>query len=748
MRRGLGLLGLSALILLTACVVDLPDRARDGSTPGDGQKTTDGLTKTDKPKLDPNCGNGKLDGSERCDIAIPTGDAGACPKSCDDGLACTRDEVQDLGTCAATCTFTAISACTSGDGCCPAGCTAATDDDCSKDCGNGQLDDKETCDTAIGAGQAGACPTTCDDQISCTTDVLLNGATCAAQCTFTAIKTCTDGDGCCPTGCNSGNDDDCSPGCGNGVLDQGEKCDTAIATGQAGACPASCDDGNACTTDTLLNAGTCNAQCQSAAIQQCKDGDNCCPSGCTNNNDKDCSASCGNGAVEGSEKCDTGIAAGQTGACPTSCSDGDPCTADSLLNPGTCNAQCSFTPIQQCKNGDGCCPSGCTANNDNDCSASCGNKAVEPPELCDTGITSGTGKCPTSCNDGQACTIDTLQNGGTCSAKCVYTNITSCTSNDGCCPSGCNANNDNDCTPSCGNGVVEAGEKCDGNCPTSCASQTCKTGSVTGSGCQRECSYSNVANTTACSGGKCYNGACCTGCWTGSSCSGGTTTSSCGTSGANCTSCSTSDPCKTATCSGGSCTTTNKANGTTCPGGKCYSGSCCTGCWTGASCLAGTSPLSCGSGGVACFGCPSGECQTATCSAGTCGLTTASNGTSCTGGKCYSGSCCTGCWTGSTCATGTSVLVCGSGGSNCTGCPSGECQTASCSTGSCTLSNVTNGTTCTNGKCYSGSCCQGCWTGSSCVAGFQKTACGSGGVVCQNCGTGCCDMRCWPGGCP
>ena len=32
-------------------------------------------------------------------------------------------------------------------------------------------------------------------------------------------------------GANTGNDNDCLPGCGNGVVDAGETCDTAITTG-------------------------------------------------------------------------------------------------------------------------------------------------------------------------------------------------------------------------------------------------------------------------------------------------------------------------------------------------------------------------------------------------------------------------------------------------------------------------------------------------------------------------------------
>lgn len=48
------------------------------------------------------------------------------------------------------------------------------------------------------------------------------------------------------------------PLCGNGVVDIGETCDTAI----PGSCPSSCSDGNQCTFDSLINPGTCSAACQ------------------------------------------------------------------------------------------------------------------------------------------------------------------------------------------------------------------------------------------------------------------------------------------------------------------------------------------------------------------------------------------------------------------------------------------------------------------------------------------------------
>lgn len=97
-----------------------------------------------------------------------------------------------------------------------------------------------------------------------------------------------------------GNDPDCqSSTCGNGVVDQGETCDPPST------CPASCDDGNACTADTLTgSAQNCNAACASTPITACAGGDGCCPAGCLVDTDSDCqdhptaSDSCGCAATE------------------------------------------------------------------------------------------------------------------------------------------------------------------------------------------------------------------------------------------------------------------------------------------------------------------------------------------------------------------------------------------------------------------------------------------------------------------
>jgi hypothetical protein len=52
-----------------------------------------------------------------------------CP-NCDDGNPCTTDLCVNYGTCNPTCQNTQITACADDDGCCPSGCTPASDNDC------------------------------------------------------------------------------------------------------------------------------------------------------------------------------------------------------------------------------------------------------------------------------------------------------------------------------------------------------------------------------------------------------------------------------------------------------------------------------------------------------------------------------------------------------------------------------------------------------------------------------------------
>ncbi len=423
------------------------------------------------------CGNGVVETGEKCD--------GNCPTSCDDKVACTKDTLTgSAANCTAVCTHTAITACVAGDGCCPSACNSLNDSDCSPRCGNGVVEAGEKCD--------GNCPASCNDNVACTKDALIGSAAgCSAECTHTPITACVSGDGCCPSGCNANTDSDCSATCGNGIVEGGEKCD--------GNCPTACNDNVACTKDALVGtAAACSAECTFTPITACVAGDGCCPAGCNNNTDSDCSATCGNGIVEGGEKCD--------GNCPTNCNDNVACTKDSLIGSASnCSSQCLHEAIVACANGDGCCPAGCNSTNDSDCAPKCGNSVVETGETCD-------GNCPTSCNDNIACTKDTKTGtAASCNVVCTHTAITQCVGGDGCCPAGCNANTDSDCQPVCGNGVVETGETCDptASCPTNCNdNNACTADLLLGSAATCDVSCSHTAITACTSGDGCCPAGC------------------------------------------------------------------------------------------------------------------------------------------------------------------------------------------------------------------------------------------------
>jgi hypothetical protein len=321
-----------------------------------------------------------------------------------------------------------IDSCEDNDGSCFEGCDATNDDDCEPVCGNEVIEEGEVCDPQA------SCPTDCADDNVCTTDTLTgSAATCDAQCNNTAITTCTSNDGCCAPGCDNTEDNDCAPVCGNNVVEFGEACDPQ------GSCPTSCDDLNACTIDILIgSAANCDAQCIQADIQICSDGDGCCLSDCDSNTDNDCSPTCGNDVVEEGETCDP------LDTCPVDCDDTNACTSDLLVgSAANCNAECLNNPIVSCIDDDGCCASGCNSNNDNNCSATCGNGVLEFGEACDPA-----GTCPLSCEDGDSCTSDILTGSAlTCDAQCDQSPILLCNDNDGCCAPGCDINNDNDCDP-------------------------------------------------------------------------------------------------------------------------------------------------------------------------------------------------------------------------------------------------------------------------------------------------------------
>lgn len=183
--------------------------------------------------------------------------------------------------------------------------------------------------------------------------------------------------------------------CGNGKLDDGERCDTAIAQGKSGACPRQCSSDDPCQARTLEGSG-CNAECR-VSMRGCQNSDKCCPSQCNHQNDSDCSAKCGDGIVDSAlgETCETGPNTPANQRCPTevNCEDGDPCTIGVLEGSAAqCNAVCKQEPITARHGDDGCCPAGADSTVDSDCLPKCGNGVKESGEVCD-----GTTGCDRSC---------------------------------------------------------------------------------------------------------------------------------------------------------------------------------------------------------------------------------------------------------------------------------------------------------------------------------------------------------------
>lgn len=505
-------LALLATALLCACIVDLPERPLDGGTTFDGARS-DGA-------LQPGCGNGRVDPNELCDIAITSGE-GACPTSCKDGFACTKDELVGAGTCRAYCPFDAVTSCQSGDGCCPQGCNSDGDSDCSATCHDGKVDPLETCDTAIQPAQPGACPQSdadCKDSDACTQDTVLNPGSCTAECIHKKIIACGASDGCCPNGCTSANDKDCTPACGDGVLDAGEACDTAIPSGAKGACPKdanACADGDSCTTDSVTGSG-CQQRCIHSAITTCKAGDSCCPATCDAQKDSDCAAVCGNNVVEAGEKCD--------GNCPMSCNSAPLCRTGKLLG-SACQRECDYSgsvangmacPSGTCQSG-ACC-SGCAKLGNcygGTSLASCGLGGVA------CSVCSATTSCETpSCATG-ACSVVPKSNGTSCpGGTCLGGDCCTGCVGGGLCKPGTT-------TKDCGSGGV--------TCALCPPAPVCQTATCTSTGCTLTPSPDGIA----CNGGAgtCRGGTCCEGCWLAGTCYPGTTDALCGADGGLCQAC-------------------------------------------------------------------------------------------------------------------------------------------------------------------------------------------------------------------
>ena len=476
----------------------------------------------------PTCGNGTLEGEERCDPGIEAGEAGACPESCDSPPPCTTSKlVGEASDCSAHCKDEAITEKHNGDECCPPGATLEEDDDCDPNCNNGDLDPGETCDD--GEGSKTPCPASPEDCGKPSDDCHVFevvGSNCLYICLEKEKPSASD-DGCCPTGATSVKDSDCPPACNNGVLERTETCDPG--SGTECPLPDSCvdTDDDPCTIEGFEGtADSCTARCVTTMTitePDAENADGCCPAGVPAGMDADCVASCTNGVLESGELCDDGPTSTKpcgSGVCEPSHS----CEVAEFI-PGEgddyCRVECMTRDIVECISGDECCPTGCTAAEDGDCSDACGNGVLDEDkgEKCDSAIAAGMpGACPTDADCAEASDpckpIKVTGTADACTASCEEVPIVRCIpdQSDGCCSPerSCDANNDIDCEAVCGNGAREQGELCDGNCDDiNCDDNNpCTMETLTGPDCRKYCQVTpiteNINNDGCCLDGSSF----------------------------------------------------------------------------------------------------------------------------------------------------------------------------------------------------------------------------------------------------
>jgi acetyltransferase-like isoleucine patch superfamily enzyme len=377
---------------------------------------------------------------------------------CDDGDACTPQDVCQNGVCAPT-SFANCNDnddCTA-DGCDPAvgcfhsplsGCGASNCDDhnaCTDDsvflgactysthsCDDGNAFTSDSCDSATGcvfalqdidgdgiADNVDNCPNVANaDQMSTYGDGI--GDACDSRCVFYPDN---DHDGygatagfiaCIPPAGSSRNNQDCNDG------------NSAIAPGAAELC-----DGLDNNCDGAVDEnGICNSVCGNGVVdsgEQC-DGGACCTESCTL---APAGMSCGprNGPCDLEEFC-----TGASASCP----------ADSLVAAGTeCRAAVGPCDVAEyCLGFNAACPANSLQIDETPCSGgSCFLGACVASDIDGDGITDASDNCPAVANEDQ---MDTDGDG----------------LGDAC------------DTPVCGNNVVEAGEQCDA--PGQCCSSTCQ----------------------------------------------------------------------------------------------------------------------------------------------------------------------------------------------------------------------------------------------------------------------------------
>ncbi len=385
-----------------------------------GNSCDDGDACTTNDVIDTNCncagtfqdadGDGVCDANDICQGSddnqdsdgdgIPNGcddcDANTIGNSCDDGDVCTTNDVID-----ANCNCAGTFQDADGDGVCDANDICQGNDDNQDSDGDGIPNGCDDCD-------ANTIGNSCDDGDACTTNDVID-----ANCNCAGTFQDADGDGVCDANdiCQGGDDNVDSDN--DGTPDFCDSCDGNTVGN-------SCDDGDACTTNDVIDAN-----CNCAGIFQDADGDGVCDAndicqGSDDNQDSD-----GDGIPNGCDDCDANTIG-------NSCDDGDACTTNDVID-----ANCNCAGTFQDADGDGVCDANdiCQGGDDNTDSDNDGT-----PDFCDScdGNTVGN-----SCDDGDVCTTNDVID-----TNCNCVGIYQDNDNDGICVG--NDPDDNDpCNPDC-----------------------------------------------------------------------------------------------------------------------------------------------------------------------------------------------------------------------------------------------------------------------------------------------------------
>jgi hypothetical protein len=335
------------------------------------------------------CDNGAIEAGETCD---PKSTCQSRADGCKDDRETLRSLTGDVNSCTTACTERKRP-CQAGDGQCPASCTAATDADCTG-CGNGRLENGETCDPPS------ACRVSAD---SCRDDAqtLRTASGDVNSCTFKCSerpRPCQAGDGQCPSSCTARMDADC-PGCGNNRLDSGEICDPCNNT--------SCSSDRDTIRTPSGSASSCNFECRSMPRPCSSQSDGQCPSNCSASQDFDCrkpnGEDCGGDGDCRTGNCEQGV------CCNTVCSDGcRSCRISGKL--GICSAPSDRETCGDGPNGGNGRDENCNGQVDENCCGSEGKPFCQDRFLegfgCQAGLTrseTGSGRCVRCGGNGQEC---------------------------------------------------------------------------------------------------------------------------------------------------------------------------------------------------------------------------------------------------------------------------------------------------------------------------------------------------------